>query len=218
MRRAIVIVLAAVFLQLASPRPAAAWWDYIEQLSGPGPLRGVDVESRVVCLVRREGTPGLTKAALVPVVGVIVNFCDIPKDARRVLSLDFGVRWTTRGDDPRWAGGERISMMTFVPALTWNAINDPNWDVFELGVGAGMYWFHSRGFDDFVGVVIDPRVDFHLPTVLQTRGWYFRPVFRFGALVFPEGLRAEQFAAAPGLMIHERAAKYGAFYFKLSAD
>ena len=48
MRRAIVIVLAAVFLQLASPRPAAAWWDYIEQLSGPGPLRGVDVESRVV--------------------------------------------------------------------------------------------------------------------------------------------------------------------------
>ena len=215
MRRVIVTLVAILALQGAWPQPAHAWWDYIEQLSGPGPLRGFDIEARVRCYAKADGQPGLVQVA---VVGVIVNFCDIPANHRRVLSIDVGARYVRRNNDGRFASGRSISMMTFEPAVTWNFVPSTKYDFVEAGFGAGLYWFHSGGFEDFTGVVLDPRLDFRVPTAFESDHWFLRPVLRFGVLAFPGGFTESQFAAAPGVMIHERAAKYFAFFWDLRGN
>jgi hypothetical protein len=49
-----VATFAVLILQGVHPQTAAAWWDYIEQLSGPGPMRGWDIEGRLVCFARKQ--------------------------------------------------------------------------------------------------------------------------------------------------------------------
>jgi hypothetical protein len=66
--------------------------------------------------------------------------------------------------------------------------------------------------------VIDPRLDFKVPTEFAKDHWFLRPVVRFGVLAFPGGFEESQFATAPGVMIHERAAKYVAFFWNISGD
>jgi hypothetical protein len=214
MRRTITVLLSLVVLQLAAPKAAFAWWDYIEQLSGPGPLRGFDYEARLICLAKQQGVQGLENVD-VAVAGLIHTFCDVEPNQRRVLSLDFGVRYVRRSGDPRFAEGQAISLMTFELGPTWNFIQNERYDVVEAGFGVGVYWFHSSRFDDFAGFVVDPRLDFRFPSTLRQPHWFLRPVVRFGWLGFPAGFTEEQFATAPGVMIHERTAKYVAFFWDL---
>ena len=50
MRRVIVTALCAAAFLFMRPEPAHAWWDWIDQLSGPGPFQGIDFQWRVVCI------------------------------------------------------------------------------------------------------------------------------------------------------------------------
>jgi hypothetical protein len=50
MRRVIVTALCAASFLFMIPEPAHAWWDWIDQLSGPGPFQGFDLQWRVVCV------------------------------------------------------------------------------------------------------------------------------------------------------------------------
>ena len=43
MRRVTVIALCAVSFLIALPAPAHAWWDWLDELSGPGPFTGFDL-------------------------------------------------------------------------------------------------------------------------------------------------------------------------------
>ena len=40
-----------------SPRPAYAlpWWDFIMELSGPGPFQGLELQWSVACVADRSG-------------------------------------------------------------------------------------------------------------------------------------------------------------------
>jgi len=71
-------------------------------------------------------------------------------------------------------------------------------------VGAGVYWFSSKGFDSFSGMVLQPaRFDFHAPTFWATlpldskknvwRRIGAAPTFRFSFLEFPAGFSEDAF-------------------------
>jgi hypothetical protein len=49
MRRVYAALICCAVVQLIVPRPAHAWWEYVEQLSGPGPFMGFDFDSRLAC-------------------------------------------------------------------------------------------------------------------------------------------------------------------------
>ena len=48
--RHLVIATCCVVVQLATPAPAQAWWEWLDQLSGPGPFTGWDFQWRVKCI------------------------------------------------------------------------------------------------------------------------------------------------------------------------
>src|SRR5262249_50579284 len=50
MRRVTMIAACCVLVQLLTPTPAHAWWDWLDQLSGPGPFMGWDVRYRLACI------------------------------------------------------------------------------------------------------------------------------------------------------------------------
>ena len=47
MRRVIVTALCAASFLFILPKPAHARWDWIDQLSGPGPFQGIDFQWRI---------------------------------------------------------------------------------------------------------------------------------------------------------------------------
>src|SRR3954471_14030951 len=46
----VVIFLA---MQLAAPRPAHAWWGWLDNLSGPGPFNGAEFDYKILCLMNQ---------------------------------------------------------------------------------------------------------------------------------------------------------------------
>jgi hypothetical protein len=70
MRRVVVIALCAVSFLITLPAPAHAWWDWLEEYSGPGPFTGFDFQWRLACIndplpeqmVREELTAALAAA------------------------------------------------------------------------------------------------------------------------------------------------------------
>jgi hypothetical protein len=49
MRRVRSALILGVLLELMWPAPAHAWWDILDQLSGPGKFQGWHLEARLVC-------------------------------------------------------------------------------------------------------------------------------------------------------------------------
>jgi len=201
MRRSCVILPSLVVIHLMSASPAMAWWDYIEQFSGPGPWRGFDIEARLWCLMERDppvnGSP--FDRSFVP--GLILSACELRDDTtldRRRASFDLGMRfvWTHDGD---YASGRRISLTTLEPAFSWNLIPSKKFDIVHYGIGAGVYWVSSEEFPSFRGAFLEPiRLDFHAPTVLQNRHWGLLGV-RFSLLNFPAGFAPDAFAPSPAV-------------------
>jgi hypothetical protein len=62
MRHIRAIVLLTTLIQLGAAAPALAWWDWLEQLSGPGPWQGVVFGARLVCIVAEDGQPTETRS------------------------------------------------------------------------------------------------------------------------------------------------------------
>jgi hypothetical protein len=197
MRRFVLILASCVCLQLAAASPAHAWWDYIEQFSGPGPFKGFDIEARLICW-HEDTDPDNDDEAKVSVFvpGAIISACKrLDKNERRRASLDLGMRFVWKGDDPKFADGERISLTTFEPAFSWNPIPPGRYDWFDVGFGAGIYWISSKGFPSVSGAFLEPaRLDFHAPSSCESR-WCGLLVVRASMLVFPGGFEPGAFAA-----------------------
>jgi hypothetical protein len=49
-RRIIVIALCVLSFLVSLPAPAHAWWDWLDEFSGPGPFTGVDLQWRLHCI------------------------------------------------------------------------------------------------------------------------------------------------------------------------
>jgi hypothetical protein len=71
MRRVALTLLSAFLMLVAFPNPAAAWWEFLEELSGPGWWKGFDVDARLFCLV--DTLPEKTEDDLVTRMESLVN-------------------------------------------------------------------------------------------------------------------------------------------------
>ena len=49
MRRVRAALILGVLFQLMLPAPAHAWFDWLDELSGPGKFKGWHLEARLVC-------------------------------------------------------------------------------------------------------------------------------------------------------------------------
>ena len=218
MRRVLVAVVGAVFLGCAFPSPAHAWWEFLEQLSGPGPFKGWDLQARVLCLVRTPDIDPTTKTQRVdasgqpvfktepksaPVIGTIVSACRIRPGETRRAGVDVGVRFLTADGDVRFANGKPIDMTTLEGAISYNVFSSqPDSDYLDVAFGAGMYWFASEDFESFRGFFLEPvRIEFHPTTRMKQRTKWsaLMPVLRAGYLLFPAGFETAKFNAAPGI-------------------
>ena len=54
MRRVVLVVALCLGVQLILPAPAQAWWGWWDELSGAGPFRGLELETRLACFGQRE--------------------------------------------------------------------------------------------------------------------------------------------------------------------
>jgi hypothetical protein len=135
--------------------------------------------------------------------GVFWSFCDT--DTHRRASLDLGIYLWRADGDKKFAGSNEIKLNTAMSFLSYRVFRDPRYDVIDVGVGGGIYWFSSLGFDSFHGVVLQPiRGDFHAPSVWASYPWKGEstfalrriaaiPTFRWGAMLFPAGFKGGAF-------------------------
>jgi hypothetical protein len=232
MRRARSALILTVLFGLVRPTPAHAWFDWLDELSGPGKFKGWHLEARLVCFTERVSTPTPTPTPTptrTPAAtqnqtptprdaanenqgdlvdqnfsgGITFSACKVRPGETRRASIDLGFRLLRYTDDSAsnaFAGGNSISLSTFVPAFEWRVFTNPRIDVVDAGVGAGVYFFTSLGsspggFNSFSGLIVEPvRLDFHAPTVLTRDHWWAAiPNLRFGLIVFPGGFDTNAF-------------------------
>lgn len=205
MRRVALTLVSTALMLVALPSPAAAWWEFLEELSGPGRFYGWDVDLRLFCLndkfdPARAGDP---TERVGPTVGAVVSACRVKKGYARRLAVNVGARFLWADDNPRFANGQRISLTTLEPSVSFNLLSKyPNGDFVDYGFGAGVYWFSSEEFPSFNGAFLEPvRIEFHPTTNMkQNHKWAAAiPVVRLGVLMFPGGFETASFAAAPGV-------------------
>jgi hypothetical protein len=140
-------------------------------------------------------------------VGVFWSACSTSKMRR--ASIDLGISFL-RSKDDRFADSEnRLKLTTLIPSFSWNVFPDARYDVVDVGIGGGMYWFSSTRMESIRGVVLQPwRVDLHAPsswaaeplTLKSYKRWAAVPVVRVGQLLFPSGFPPNAFNSAPGFL------------------
>ena len=217
MRRSLLWLASSAIVLMATPSPAFAWWDFFEQLSGPGPFYGWDVEVRLFCVVDRVNTappPGGARVQesdrrISMTIGAVVSACRIKKRDQqkepsvyyvRRLAVDVGARVLWADDNPDFANGQRVSLTTLQPTISINLLSRwPNADFVDYAFGAGMYWFSSTEFPSFNGAFLEPvRFEFHPTTKMKDSPWVaLIPSLRLGYVMFPSGFETANFAAAP---------------------
>jgi hypothetical protein len=189
-----VVALASLTVVLLLPRPALAWWDFIEQFSGPRSFQGPDIQLRLFCVVQTANAETGSEIRTPGPAGMLLSVCPTRKDERTKLAFDLGVRFMWSGEytddvNPDFGNGEKIYFSTIEPAVVFPVVVKGAFRI-DYGFGAGAYWFSSEGFESFRGLFIEPvRANVHVPL---SRGYAF--IFSIGALVFPAGFAPTAFA------------------------
>lgn len=189
------VILASLAVLLVLPTPASAWWDFIEQFSGPRGFWGPDIQLRLFCVVetpKEAGSPDtkIETRSAVP-IGVILSLCKVdPATDKQRLMFDLGARFLRskhyKGDtNPRFANGETIHFTTLEPAVMFPLAGKQDGLRLDYGFGAGVYWFSSEGFQSFKGAFLEPvRLDLRIPI---SKTWFRAVIARAGLLYFPAG-------------------------------
>lgn len=215
MRRASVVI-ASLAVLLMLPSTAFAWWDFIEQFSGPRKFWGPDIQLRLFCVVEtdqqvvsytepqdqtqpqiRVKTERRSEIRTAAPIGLLLSVCRAEDRDRERLAFDIGARfmWSRRYKDqqePDFANGSTIKFTTLEPAVMFPlARNKKGWRL-DYGFGAGVYWFSSEGFPSFNGAFIEPvRFDLHFPI----KFWKVNSIIvRGAALYFPAGFDPDAWA------------------------
>jgi hypothetical protein len=230
MRRFLMTVMCSVILPWAIPSHAYAWWEFIEELSGPGRFYGWDMQFRVFCVVdkidtSRSGDKIASTEKIAPTAaGVVISFCrPRPKDANayysRRLAVDIGAHFLSAKDNDAFAHGQKVDLTILKPTVTMNLLNRfPKWDFVDFGAGGGVYWFASSEFPTTTGFVIEPvRIELHPSTAMKESKWSaLFPILRFGWLSFPLGFDRAQWAPQDPLPL--RTGRDTTFNFSLAFD
>jgi hypothetical protein len=204
--RTVRVLLCVGVCQALAPARAHAWWEAIEKMSGPGRFYGWSLEARLVCFA----TPidpaqpadaeqaGIMARVPLPLESIFAS-CRLRENEIRRAAIDLNARFVWADDNEEFAVGQRISLTTFAPSISWNVIPSAKWDIVDVGLAGGVYWFSSEAFRSLNGTFFEPlRFDFHAPTRLKKeKDWaVFIPRVRVGWLVFPAGFEPDAFAPA----------------------
>jgi hypothetical protein len=215
MRRVAIILLTCTLGQMLAPAAAQAWiLDWIDELSGPGPFRGMSFEWRLVCFsepdpaqrdaVEETDEVRLGTARALQFLGPGCFFKQVPVTHRRraSINLKMGLLEAKR-NDLSYALPEAdrdVKLTTLLPSVSWRPTRS-----LELTVGGGVFWFSGPQFASFHRVVLEPlRADVKpLAAINQARGadpvWWDELVsLRGGFLIVPRGFDARDFGAIPG--------------------
>lgn len=128
--------------------------------------------------------------------GVFWSFCS--PDSTRNTAIEIGATFWQANSNPAFARDYTVRLITLMPSISYRLFKDPTHDVVDIGAGAGIYWFSSRGFNAFSGLLLQPaRVDLHAPTSWLNAGCFKTAVslltVRAGILGFPGGFEAGAF-------------------------
>jgi len=142
MRRARLFVLAFVLILSPTAAQAASWWEWLEELSGPGPFTGVVGSVPVVCQRGATWTHCWDKTK---------------GDINTSVVVRFG--WFDSGDHPRFkdlpaTDAENTGKVRVVP-ISGLFLFRPHRAV-DIGPGAGVMVFYGPGFDTFPRFVLTP--------------------------------------------------------------
>jgi len=193
MRRVIVTALCAAAFLFMRPEPAHAWFDWIDQLSGPGPFAGIDFQWRLVCVkdpnVANATTTDQLKATDLRsldnfeggakvLAGIFGAGCVPPKqhDVHPIGSLNFRIaRYWSTSNHLEYAPGVAAPAVNLWQYETSYSTFVDGAKTFEITMGMGASVFSGDGFDS------------------MTRA-YFRPVM----LTFTPGGRLARTSGTPG--------------------
>ena len=152
--RHLLIVTCCVVVQLAAPAPAQAWWDWLDQLSGPGPFWGVDLSYRLICIADTEAShanvstdnianPALRGLARFGGVGCVT---DPSKNPLSSFNVTVGFFWTHKNDLQTSDNLKLVTMWRFEPS--YSTFLDPH-KTFELVTGMGWLSIDGPAFERF---------------------------------------------------------------------
>jgi hypothetical protein len=199
LRRVCLTATIGVLFLHVTAAPAFAWWDFIEEFTGPRKFYGWDLQLRLLCVVTPDRASRSEIRTSAP-IGLLLSACRREDDDKQRLAVDLGVRFlrsTEYENDatPEFANGRKIHFTTLEPAVMFPLAAKGDLRL-EYGFGAGVYWFSSEGFQSFNGVFLEPvRFDVHIPTGLT---WVRALILRVGVLHFPSGFDANAWAGSPG--------------------
>jgi hypothetical protein len=193
LRAAIFVVLFVLLM----PARAHAWWDWLDQLSGPGPFWGWDLQYRVICIkdTDQDGADvrltnikdsGLQRFARFAGVG-----CVFDKDKNPVASLNVtvGQFYAFKNDIQPDKTRDRVTMTRFEPSFS---VFVDRQKIVELQSGLGMMIVHGPAFDHFERFYWKP-IQLNITPVASknVRG----PTFGIGVIIIPAGFDASNFGA-----------------------
>jgi hypothetical protein len=195
--RHLVIVTCCVIMQLAAPAPAHAWWEWLDQLSGPGPFTGLDVQWRVKCIedmragaTHLEATninPELTLGRFLAQLAGAGCLLEPKTNPLGSLNLSLGRMWSIHNDLRDASGTERPQVKITRIEPTLSMFVDAS-KYIEITSGGGVMYFSGDGFKRF-------------------HRYYWRPIavtitpgakaasIRLGMLVTTKGFDASDFGA-----------------------
>jgi hypothetical protein len=201
MRRKTFVVMAGVWLLLAWPARANAWWGWIDELTGPRGLHGPQLDVRIWCFPVDE-----KDATTIETIGARLSLCTAEEERHRDFSIDFGGRlfYATdnspelEGAPEAYANGHRMYLFTAVPMLEYRPFHSNdlgNFDYIDLAGGGGYYRISSDGFKALQGAVIEARATFRAPVRFTQRHPWSRaiPQFSVGPIGFVNGFKANAF-------------------------
>jgi hypothetical protein len=214
MRRLRFTLILCVLVQCFTPAPAHAWfWEYLEELSGPGPFRGPAFEWRLVCFSEPDPSRAnveettdenrLAAARVVQFFGPGCFFKQVPlqNQRRASINLKFGML-SAKENHLEYTGtpDRDVKLTTLLPNFAWRPTR-----FFETSMGVGVYWFSGPSFQSFHRLVIQPiQADLKpLAAINSARGaeavWWDELIsLRAGVIIVPQGFDAADFGAIPG--------------------
>jgi hypothetical protein len=205
MRRTTFVVIAGVWLLLAWPARANAWWGWIDELTGPKGLHGPQLDVRLKCFT--PDSDAVKKSDRT--VGVRLSLCTRAEEEHRMFAIAFGGRlfYATdnspelEGAPEAYANGHRMYLFTAVPMLEYRPFHSNDLqkfdyiDYIDLTGGAGYYRISSDGFKPLQGTLLEARATFRAPVRFTLDHPWARaiPQVSIGPIGFVDGFKANAF-------------------------
>ena len=198
--RHLVIATCCVVVQLAAPAPAQAWWEWLDQLSGPGPFTGLDIQWRVKCIPDNRAASiaeNLSLENIEPGKGrnwarFLGAGCLFEKaNVNPLGSLNLSIGWMRSiENDLQYAGGDKpvVHLTRFEPSLS---VFVDSRKFVEITSGYGLMLVRGKRFDGF------HRFYWRPVAVTITPGAKAASI-RLGLLLATKGFDATDFGATPG--------------------